>query len=230
MVLAGVPNGNLFPRSPKFSQNYFARRRIAGLQLSSLTINIEISVGVHLAESQMVDLSSPKSQPLHPRFWLRTTRHYHLQTRWAVTGRIEDVSQVLLDTERLPIWWPQFLESETIELGGTMAQDRLVRVVTKGWLPYKLRFRFRMTDIRFPTFFRLHAEGDFEGVGCGRLRQQSEIAVVDFDWNIHVNKRLLYHWSILFKPLFIHNHRWLMARGQAQLCELLQNRSGLKQY
>lgn len=131
-----------------------------------------------------------------------------------MNGSIESVANILLDSASLPLWWPQFLESEVIEPGGEYAVGRLVRVVTRSWLPYKLRFKFRVTEVKYPTWFRLRSEGDFVGVGEGSLTSTGISTTVDFNWNIHVEKRLLFYGSCLLKPLFIHNHQWLMRRGQ----------------
>jgi hypothetical protein len=142
------------------------------------------------------------------------SRLYHMCTRWTLDDDIQSVANRLLDTDSLPFWWPQFLESETLEEGNQFAENRLVRVLTKGWLPYKLRFCFRVVEVHYPDYFRLRADGDFEGVGEGRLQQAGHSTIIDFDWNIRVHNRLLYYCSMFFKPLFTHNHRWLMAQGE----------------
>lgn len=104
------------------------------------------------------------------------------------------------------------------------ASGRKVRVVTKGFLPYWLRFQFRLTQVEYPSYFSLEARGDFKGRGQGWLSAAADQVSIHFDWQLQVGKPLLRRWSWLLKPLFIANHRWLMAQGQTGLRQELSER------
>jgi hypothetical protein len=65
-----------------------------------------------------------------------SANEYHFVTQWRVAGTVEQVSDVLGE--------PADLELHT-----------------KGWLPYTLRWFFRVTESRRPFGFSLEAWGDF---------------------------------------------------------------------
>lgn len=150
---------------------------------------------------------------------------YHFVSRWRVTGRIEDVSDILSDPLQLPRWWPSvYLSVSEVEPAGPDGLGRVVELHTKGRLPYTLRWRFRVTESHAPTGFSLEAWGDFEGTGVWTLVQDNDIADITYDWKIRAEKPLLRYLSFLLKPLFAANHRWAMARGEESLRAELKRR------
>src|SRR5258708_16355024 len=78
---------------------------------------------------------------------------YHFVTRWRVRGTVKEVLYILGDAEDLPRWWP----SVYIEV---KKHDDVVELFTKGWLPYTLRWSFRVTERR-PDGFVIEALADF---------------------------------------------------------------------
>jgi hypothetical protein len=145
------------------------------------------------------------------------TNEYVFVTRWRVEASIEEVSEILDDPEALPRWWP------SVYLEVHQRPDGVVDLFTKGWLPYTLRWQFRVTENRKPRGFSLEARGDLVGRGVWTLRQDGRYAEVIYDWRVHADKPLLRYGSFIFKPIFAANHRWAMARGEESLkLELLR--------
>jgi hypothetical protein len=143
---------------------------------------------------------------------------YHFITQWRVRSTPEEVSKILEDAEDLARWWPSvYLEVEVLEPGDEHGVGKLVRLYTKGWLPYTLRWQFRVTESRYPAGFTLQALGDFEGQGIWTFDPEGEYVNITYDWKIGTRKRLLNALSFLFKPVFAANHRWAMARGLESL-------------
>ena len=139
------------------------------------------------------------------------SNRYHFLTRWRVEGTIEEISEILNDAESLARWWPSvYLEVRKLP-------DGVVDLYTKGWLPYTLRWRFRVTEDRNPHGFSLDAKGDLVGRGVWTLTQDGPYAEVQYDWRVRADKPLLNYGSFIFKPLFAANHRWAMARGEESL-------------
>jgi hypothetical protein len=91
-----------------------------------------------------------------------------------------------------------------------------VSLYTKGWLPYTLRWEFRVTEAR-PGGFSLVAWGDFDGRGIWTFEQDGEWVNITYDWKIKAEKPLLRYFSFIMKPLFSANHRWAMAKGEESL-------------
>jgi hypothetical protein len=143
---------------------------------------------------------------------------YHFVTEWRVAGTIEEVKDVLGDAPSLTRWWPAvYLELTEVEKGGEGGVGRAVDLHTKGWLPYTLRWRLRITEPMTDTGFALSAEGDLEGTGVWTFRQDGPEVVITYDWRVHATKPLLRRLGWLMKPAFAANHVWAMRKGEESL-------------
>jgi hypothetical protein len=149
---------------------------------------------------------------------------YHFITTWRVEGTLTEVADILNDATGLVRWWPSvYLDVQRLERGDEHGVGSIISLYTKGWLPYTLRWSFRVTENRRPYGFSLEAWGDLVGRGVWRFTQDGEYANVDYDWRVRADKPLLRYGSFIIKPLFAFNHRWAMARGQESLkLELLR--------
>jgi hypothetical protein len=152
---------------------------------------------------------------------------YVLHSTWRVPGDVQTVYDVVSDADNLAEWWPSgFLRVTVLERGDEDGLGKLLEVVTKGWLPYTILWRQRVTAVDEPWGFTIDVEGDFAGRGVWSFRQDGENDVVaDFDWRISATKPLLRVLSPLLKPVFAWNHRWVMARGEESLRLEVQRRS-----
>ncbi len=151
---------------------------------------------------------------------------YRFVTRWRVEATCEDVYAILEDTAALPRWWPSvFLKVETLE-PAVPGRGGLYSMLTKGWLPYLLRWNARTLEKVPPTRIRLGAEGDFAGGGLWELRQEGREVAITYTWHIVADKPLLKYLSWLLKPAFSWNHGWAMARGLESLRLELRRRRG----
>ena len=143
---------------------------------------------------------------------------YHFVTRWRLQGTAEEVADTLGDATDLPRWWPAvYLDVRELEPGDDHGIGRVIDLYTKGWLPYTLRWRFRVTDVDRPHGFALEAWGDFVGRGVWTFEQDGPFVDVTYDWRIRARKMLLRALSPLLKPVFAANHRWAMATGEESL-------------
>jgi hypothetical protein len=143
---------------------------------------------------------------------------YHFITRWRVEGTVKEVADVLKKAEDLPRWWPAvYLDVRVLDPGDEDGIGKVVSLHTKGWLPYTLRWRFRVTESRYPLGYTLEAWGDFNGHGVWTFEQDGESVNIVYEWKVRADKPLLRAMSILLKPVFAANHRWAMARGEESL-------------
>ena len=150
---------------------------------------------------------------------------YRFVTRWIVESTCEEVSDVLGNPLDLPRWWPMvYLEVVELRRPNASGTGRRVRLLTKGKLPYKLRWEFEVVESRFPYGFTIVATGDFEGTGIWTFTQSGPHVDIVFDWRIRAEKPLLRWLSFVLKPLFEANHRWAMARGEECLVRELARR------
>ena len=152
---------------------------------------------------------------------------YHFITHWQVEGDVQEVSDILEDVPSLARWWPSvYLDVNILEPGDERGVGKVVGLYTKGFLPYKLRWQFRVTESRAPYGSALEAWGDFNGRGIWTLEQVGPMVNLTYDWKIRADKPLLRYLSVLFKPIFAANHRWAMAKGEKSLkLELARRRA-----
>lgn len=150
---------------------------------------------------------------------------YHFITKWEVDATPEEVSDILQVAEDLPRSWPSvYLDIEIKNPGDDRGIGKIVSLYTKGWLPYTLRWQFRVVESRYPYGFTLEAFGDFVGRGVWKIEQNGHQTLVTYDWKIEADKPLLRKLSFLLKPIFSANHRWAMKMGEISLKLELQRR------
>jgi len=156
-----------------------------------------------------------------------SSNQYHFVTRWRVEGTCGEVADILADQLAFPLWWPSvYLEVRETAPPGSDGLGRRVALVTKGWLPYTIRWEFVVVESRYPHGFAIAAAGDFDGRGVWTFEQTGPVVDITYDWRLRAEKPLLRRLSFLLKPLFASNHRWAMARGEQSLrLELLRRRS-----
>ena len=152
---------------------------------------------------------------------------YHFVTHWRVQGTVQEIYDVLGNGPDLARWWPSvYLDVRELEPGDATGVGKVMDLYTKGWLPYTLRWQFRITEVDPPNGFVLEAWGDFVGRGVWRFEGDGDWVNITYDWQITAEKPLLKTFSGLFKPLFAANHRWAMRMGeQSLLLELSRRRA-----
>lgn len=156
------------------------------------------------------------------------SNEYHFITHWSVRGTLREVEDILGDALALPRWWPSvYLEVRELAPGDPeTGLGREIDLYTKGWLPYTLRWWFRVVEANPAAGFAIEAHGDFEGRGEWTFEQRSEWVEITYDWRIAADKPLLRRLSWLMKPIFSANHRWAMAQGEQSLkLELARRRA-----
>ena len=143
---------------------------------------------------------------------------YEFLTRWELEATPEEVYDIIADASRLPEWWPAvYLRAQVLEPGDERGVGRVIALHTKGYLPYTLRWRFRVVDARRPVRLALEAIGDFVGLGVWTFEPAGKTVVIRFHWSVRAEKRLLRAFSFLLKPVFKANHRWAMSAGYTSL-------------
>ena len=143
---------------------------------------------------------------------------YEFRTVWRVAGTAEEVRDVLADGPSLPRWWPAvYLSVDTLDEADESGRGGEVVMVTKGWLPYTLRWTLRVTEPITDTGYALTASGDLVGTGRWTFEQDGPEVVITYDWRVSASKPLLRRLTWLLRPVFAANHHWAMARGEESL-------------
>src|SRR5215470_8598193 len=113
------------------------------------------------------------------------SNEYHFVTRWRITGTCGEVADVLRDPLTLSRWWPScYLDVQLLEPGDAHGVGRRVALVTRGWLPYTLRWELQVVESRYPRGSSIVATGDFNGRGVWTFEQDGAITDITYDWRI----------------------------------------------
>jgi len=143
---------------------------------------------------------------------------YAFLTEWRVAGTIDEVKEVLRDADGLPRWWPSvYIAVRPVTEGAPDGVGREVDLHTKGYLPYTLRWRLRITEPMTDEGFAIAAHGDLEGTGRWTFAQDGPEVLITYDWRVSATKPLLQKMTWLLRPFFAANHVWAMRRGEESL-------------
>jgi hypothetical protein len=147
---------------------------------------------------------------------------YHFLTEWRVPVPRESIYEILKEGKDYPRWWPEvYLDASYHPSGREDHVGDRVKFLTKGWLPYRLRWTAEVVRHEHPHTIEIAASGDFNGRGIWRLYPDDAPAYsgtrVTFDWRIRADKPLLRLLSPILKPIFKWNHGWAMTRGVESL-------------
>ena len=146
------------------------------------------------------------------------SNEYHFITAWRVKAALAEVNDLIGNAPDLARWWPSvYLQVKELQTGDAHGLGKVVDLYTTGWLPYTLRWQFRVTESHYPYGFTLEAWGDFVGRGSWTFEPEGENVNITYDWNIRADKPLLRYFSFIMKPIFSANHRWAMQKGLESL-------------
>ena len=155
------------------------------------------------------------------------SNQYEFVSHWRVEGTCGEIADVLGDPLELARWWPSvYLDVQETRPADASGLGRRVKLHTKGWLPYTIRWELEVVGTRYPYGFSIVASGDFDGQGVWTFEQDGPWVNITYDWRLRAEKPLLRNLSFLMKPLFEANHRWAMAQGEESLkLELARRRA-----
>lgn len=140
---------------------------------------------------------------------------------WDVPAPPEVVFDLLSRPRDYPSWWPDAFLSGAGD-DGPAAPGKRARLVTRGRLPYRLRWELECVEATSPGHLRSRIRGDFEGEGTWTIEPSSGGTRAELRWDIEVRKPLVRRLTPLLRPVFAWNHRWAMRRGLARLTALLE--------
>jgi uncharacterized protein YndB with AHSA1/START domain len=152
---------------------------------------------------------------------------YQFITHWHVEASPQEVYEIITDSAKLTDWWPAvYLDLKVLEKGGENGINKLVELYTKGWLPYTLRWKFRVIKVNKPYSIEIKAIGDFDGGGIWTFEPTETGTNITYNWRIEAKKPILKKLSWLMKPAFSANHLWAMRKGEESLKLEIRRRKG----
>jgi len=138
---------------------------------------------------------------------------YRFVDVWQVPLPIERAYDVLGDPLGYPEWWPEAFPEAEGDPGPPKPGNR-VDVVSRGFLPYRLRWTLTCVAVERPTRIEAEMTGDFIGTSTWTLTEVDGGTRAVLDFRPAVTKPLVRHLTPLLRPLFRANHRWAIRRGE----------------
>ena len=145
---------------------------------------------------------------------------YRFVDRWIVHAPPAVAYDTIGDTLGYPGWWGDVFVSVDGD-GGPPRRGRHVRIVSRGFLPYRLRWEAEVSDAEAPRRFGFTMTGDFVGSGSWSFEPAEGGTSAVFEFRPRVEKPGVKQLSPLLKPVFRWNNRWAMVRGERGLDALL---------
>ena len=150
---------------------------------------------------------------------IRVVATYRFVDEWHVPASPEWVYGLLSCPREYPDWWGDaFLQGEGDPRPA--APGKRARLLTRGRLPYRLRWELVCVEAIAPTRLVSRIEGDFVGEGVWSISPAGDGTRVLLQWNVEVRKGVVRRLTPLLRPLFARNHRWAMARGLERITAL----------
>jgi Polyketide cyclase / dehydrase and lipid transport len=143
---------------------------------------------------------------------------FRITTRWRVQASIAEVAAVLTDAKAFPRWWGRvYLSVAVVAPGNAQGIGRKVSVLSKGKLPYSIRWTGELVAADLPHRWTIRASGDLTGIGVWTLSEADGWVEAVYDWRVSADRPLFRLLAPIMAPVFAWNHRWAMARGEEGL-------------
>jgi hypothetical protein len=140
---------------------------------------------------------------------------YAFASIWRLHAPIDRVYDLIENSADWPRWWPYIAEAREIDRNGPDGIGALYDFTFRTALPYKLRFRSRLTRRDRPHALVGTATGELDGVGEWALSEADGWTTVRYDWRIRTTRWWMnaFAWVPLVKPIFGLNHHAVMRGG-----------------
>lgn len=144
---------------------------------------------------------------------------YRFTDEWMVHLPVERVYEIVGEPLRYPAWWGDVFLAADGDAGPPEPGKR-TSVVSRGLLPYRLRWALTCTAAEPPLRIESALSGDFDGTGTWLLEEHADGTRARLEFRPTVNKRGVRELTPILRPVFRANHSWAMRRGQEAIRRL----------
>lgn len=146
---------------------------------------------------------------------------YQFRTCWHVAAPVETVYPIINEAANWPQWWPAVRSVRAFQ----SSADPAAEMQEQHWrTPFGYSFSFTLQLMeRVPLrLLRARASGMLQGMGEWRFEPVPGGCQVSFAWKVQTSVAWMNRLAWLLRPLFVYNHRLVMAQGRKGLQRLLQ--------
>jgi hypothetical protein len=136
---------------------------------------------------------------------------------------LPDVYEVVGNTLGYSDWWGDVFASVEGD-DGPPRPGRQATIVSRGLLPYRLRWQAQIVEANAPHGFSFTMTGDFVGGGSWTFAESAGGVDATFDFRPRVEKAGVKQLTPLLRPVFRWNHSWALKHGERGLRKLFEER------
>ncbi|MDX6614408.1 MAG: hypothetical protein QOD75_3594 [Blastocatellia bacterium] len=146
---------------------------------------------------------------------------YEFLTIWRVPAPLEQVWDLIYNSEQWPEWWKGVERVEKLSDGDAHHIGAIYRYTWKSKLPYRLVFEMKTTRIEPLAIIEGEAIGELQGQGRWQFSSDGAMTTVRYEWKVKTTKRWMNYLAPIARPLFQWNHNVVMSWGRAGLARQL---------
>jgi hypothetical protein len=147
--------------------------------------------------------------------------YYKFTTQWKIAAPINDVWFAIYESLEWPEWWKGVEEVKLVKENDATGINGIRKYVWKSLLPYTLSFKMQLIAKEDFKFLKGIAFGELEGDGTWYFKEENNVTMVQYNWNVKTNKAWMNYFAFIFKPLFKLNHDVVMKWGAEGLAKKL---------
>lgn len=138
----------------------------------------------------------------------------HVNATWFIEASRKTVWAVLSEFDYCR-WWPEICEEMRIvsqEDPGVC--NKVLDVVSRGWLSHHLRWRLDVSDAAPPRYLKVRASGDLVGDVVCTLEKDASWTIAHFEGSLATKGPWTKPFGFALDPLFSANVKWVMHQGE----------------
>lgn len=140
-------------------------------------------------------------------------RKYSFVTNWYVPAPLEDVWELIYQSEDWPNWWRN-VKSVVETVKGDEQGIGSIRVYKmRSPFGYTLNFSLLLTGREQHKLLRGIASGDLYGTGSWQFNHGDGITHIQCRWEVSTTIWWMNLFAFMLRPLFAYNHKAVMQSG-----------------
>lgn len=153
---------------------------------------------------------------------MATASDFEFTTVWELPAPVERVWDELLDIDAWPTWWRGFERVDVVRTGDANGVGNVRDLVTRGRMPYRLRYRVEVVRVEPLRLIEARSTGDLEGFGRWTIEPTALGTRAVYLWRVRTTRRLLRALSPIARRPLTRNHDQVMEWGREGILERLR--------
>lgn len=146
---------------------------------------------------------------------------YSFISHWKVNAPIQDVWELIYDSEKWPDWWSSVVTVKETKPGDSRGIGSIRVYKMRSPMLYTLCFALTLTEREDLRLLKGNATGELQGTGTWLLNEANGITDVQCHWNVNTTKWWMNAFAFVLKPAFHYNHSAVMRDGALSLAKVL---------